>query len=118
MVLSGKVDADISWLYNSECCLSPDHCFQERICVSTTRNCRACVTLTPSACALRPGAFRPCVLTPGVGAGCGLGAGVVSTCVFPELCRLQDERTLPRLPTLPLRSPPAEHISGYYQRAG
>lgn len=65
-------------------------------------------TFTPSACACRPGALRPCVLTPGVFAGCGLGAGVVRTCVFPEFCRLPDERTLPRLPTLPLRSPPAQ----------
>lgn len=47
------------------------------------------------------------MLTPGVFAGCGLGAGVVRTCVFPEFCRLPDDRTLPRLPTLPLRSPPA-----------
>lgn len=65
---------------------------------------RNSLTFTPSACACRPGALRPCVLTPGVFAGCGLGAGVVRTCVFPEFCRLLDDRTLPRLPTLPLRS--------------
>lgn len=47
------------------------------------------------------------MLTPGVFAGCGLGAGVVKTCVFPEFCRLPEDLTLPRLPTLPLRSPPA-----------
>lgn len=68
--------------------------------------CKASLTLTPSDCACRPGALRPCVLTPGVFAGCGLGAGVVRTCVFPEFCKLLDERTLPMLATLPLRSPP------------
>lgn len=80
-----------------------------------TNDCKASLTLTPSACACRPGALRPCVLTPGVVAGCGLGAGVVRTCVFPELCKLLDDRTLPMLPTLPLRSPPPRtntHIAG------
>lgn len=72
---------------------------------------RDSLTFTPSACACRPGALRPCVLTPGVFAGCGLGAGVVRTCVFPEFCRLLDDRTLPRLPTLPLRSPPTHTIT-------
>lgn len=67
-----------------------------------------CRTLTPSDCACRPGALRPWVLSPVVGAGWGLGAGVVKTCVFPELCKLLEDRTLPRLPVLPLRSPPAK----------
>lgn len=79
------------------------------MCANTTE-CKESFTLTPSACACRPGALRPWVLTPGVGAGWGLGAGVVKTCVFPEPCKLLDDRTLPRLPTLPLRSPPP-HIN-------
>lgn len=76
--------------------------------------CKNSLTLTPSACACRPGALRPCVLTPGVDAGCGLGAGVVRTCVFPELCKLLDDRTLPMLPTLPLRSPPPRRTHTHY----
>jgi len=38
---------------------------------------------------------------------------VVKTCVFPELCRLLVDRTLPRLPTLPLRSPTAQRTHSY-----
>lgn len=95
-------------------------CFQETMCLLSGKdpvamhidmnNYQHCLTLTPSACACRPGALRPCVLTPGVFAGCGLGAGVVRTCVFPEFCKLLDDRILPILPTLPLRSPPP-HIN-------
>lgn len=91
------------------CCFVRKQQRRHEMCANTTE-CKESFTLTPSACACRPGALRPWVLTPGVGAGWGLGAGVVKTCVFPEPCKLLDDRTLPRLPTLPLRSPPP-HIN-------
>lgn len=91
------------------CCFVRKQQQRHEMCANTTE-CKESFTLTPSACACRPGALRPWVLTPGVGAGWGLGAGVVKTCVFPEPCKLLDDRTLPRLPTLPLRSPPP-HIN-------